>query len=75
MTYESKINKYVGVRFYTVDGLDVTARIKDGTTKVFEEQDLEAATAYAKEKRSYTYPIRSKEAKTKVKCFGYAVPN
>jgi len=57
--------------FYTYEGKLVNDRIRDGRTEFF--TNLIEADAYAREKKSYHYPLYDSPT-TKRKHIGYGVP-
>lgn len=76
MTYESKINAYLGMRFYNNSLVEVTPSIKTGTTRIFKEDKHAEAVEYANNRRSYVYELRVRKTnKSKIESYGYAVPN
>jgi hypothetical protein len=74
MIFESKINKYPGKRFYKEMGVEITANVKEGKTKIFEDRN--EAEVYARQARSYVEGVRYTEAPKhdKIKIYGYGVP-
>ena len=60
------------MKYYTLEGLDVTERINKGKTAYFTEQA--DAEAHAKQKSSYVYDIRLKDKRGKIVEQGYGVP-
>jgi len=76
MTYNSKMNSYLGMRFYNNSLVEVTESIKIGKTRIFKEEKHAEAVEYARERRSYTYELRVRKTnKSKIESYGYAVPN
>lgn len=59
-------------KYITNEGTDVTERIKEGKTKVFDTEIL--AYKYAQLHRRYKYPLY-REIKGKRTQVGFAVPN
>ncbi|WP_139959202.1 hypothetical protein [Flavicella sediminum] len=58
--------------YCTQEGVDVTQRIEEGKTKVFDTE--EQAYSFATLKRSYQYPLYKIDEKGKRSQVGFAVP-
>ncbi len=74
MKVESKINQYVGLKFYTGDGVNITERVNDGRTELF--KDRKQANARALRLKSYAYPVNYTKTKKpqRPKAYGWGVP-
>ncbi|WP_291067332.1 MULTISPECIES: hypothetical protein [unclassified Empedobacter] len=56
------------MRFFTENDKEVTDRAKDGRTKIF--FDVKPAEKYARQKRSYLYPLFAMDNKKKIIAYG-----
>lgn len=66
------------IAFQNEDKTDITERVKDGRTKVFNLLKLQEAQEYARLKGSYVYDVFAKvkrDGRMKYVFFGAAVPN
>ncbi|MFC2109848.1 hypothetical protein ACFLSU_04660 [Bacteroidota bacterium] len=72
--YITVMERKVKIRkmYCTQEGVDVTERIGEGNTKVFDTE--EQACYYARQKRSYPYPLYKEDKNGKRNHVGFAVP-